>query len=118
MDVPSGGMHVQQQNSNSTYLNSVAQTIGAQGGPVYPKAIFEAWGSIKHLSEQDMRLVDAAHFDFRPSSDSPLLNAGVVHLPEAPPRKNGRAPDVGAYQSDDEQPWVPGCTFRPDCGPY
>ena len=60
-------------------------------------------------------LRDPANFDFRPGPSSPLRGAGVVRPPEAPAKPGGGRPDIGAYQADDEDPWVPGCTFSPAC---
>jgi hypothetical protein len=69
-------------------------------------------------------LHDAAHFDFRPRSDgvgSPLVGAGASVPPftdgsELPPGSN--VIDCGAYQAHEQaRSWVPGCTFKPECGP-
>ena len=62
-----------------------------------------------------MMLRDPTRFDFRPQASSPLVGSGVVHNPEVPRREDGKAPDVGAYQADDADPWRPGCTFHPAC---
>ena len=53
--------------------------------------------------------VAAATWFFRPWPDR---EAGP---PEAPAKPGGARPDIGAYQADDEDPWVPGCTFSPAC---
>ena len=33
----------------------------------------------------------------------------------APAKPGGGRPDIGTYQADDKDPWVPGCTFSPAC---
>ena len=108
-----------QQNMHSLFLNTAAELVSGQGGPLPPNASFAAWRAVVRLDEAAMRLRDPARFDFRPAASSPLVGAGEVHPPEVMPRRSGGdgewAPDVGAYQADDEQPWRPGCTFHPSC---
>eukprot|EP01043_Picozoa_sp_COSAG02_P027513 COSAG02_NODE_1628_length_11586_cov_3.954644_5_plen_729_part_00 len=104
-----------QQNLHSLFLNSAAKLISGQGGPRYPNASFEAWKGIARLDEASMQLRDPGNFDFRPTAGSPLVGAGETHPPEVKPRSDGRAPDVGAYQADDANPWRPGCTFHLTC---
>ena len=104
-----------QQNMHSLYLNTAAKLVTGQGGPLYPNATFVAWKGIARLGEAAMKLRDPANFDFRPLAASPLVGAGATHAPEVMPRPDGRAPDVGAYQADDADPWRPGCTFHPTC---
>lgn len=106
-----------QQNFHSIVLNTVAADVTGQGGPVWPQASFAAWKSVQRLNQSEMKLMDAAKFDFRPAPGSPLRGAGMVHEPEVPARSDGKAPDVGAYDGDDPDPWVPGCTFHPSCAP-
>jgi hypothetical protein len=50
--------------------------------------------------------------DFRPTAESPLVDAGIVF----PPYTNGfigNAPDIGAYEFEGEQ-WTAGCAI-PGC---
>lgn len=55
---------------------------------------------------QDSQLRDPDHLDFRPAPGSPLIDAGrAVEGITAP--FTGKAPDIGAYESDVE-PWLPG----------
>lgn len=75
----------------------------------------------------DPQLENAASFDYRPRSDSPLLNAGAPPGPFAPalqyvhplstePRPTAGAPDVGAYElPGPTTPIAPGW-FRVGCG--
>jgi hypothetical protein len=90
-------------------------TVHTQGGPLFPNASFAAWKAIARLDEAAMMLRDPTRFDFRPQAGSPLVGSGVVHSPQVPRREDGKAPDIGAYQADDADPWRPGCTFHPAC---
>ena len=113
---PCGNAGCVRGNNHSTFLNSVQRRVGTKhgGAPVEQTVAF--WGGMVHAAnESEMRLVAPAAFDFRPSSTSPLVGAGVVH-PPAPPAHGG-LPDAGAYQHDDTDPWVPGCTFHEECRP-
>lgn len=79
--------------------------------------MFALWASLYRGPLASARLVDPAHFDFRPGVDSPLRRAGVVHPPQAPATPDGHPPDIGAYQYGAEGAafWQPGCTFMPQC---
>ena len=118
------GWSIPQQNAHSVFLNSATTSVTGQGGPTANsthKAHYAAWAGMTwpahSYDQQDLRLRDVTRMDFRPTKSSPLRMSGVVHPPFVPPRVDGVAPDVGAYQSDcrDDDYWVPGCTFSTAC---
>lgn len=49
-----------------------------------------------------------AHYDFRPSATSPLVDAGAVVPPFTNGGYEGSAPDIGAYEYGG-QLWQAGC---------
>jgi len=110
--------HCNQSNANSVFYNSLAGGLngtmfsGPPGHCDLANCSFQEWeGMLSNVS--DLQLVDAHSYDFRPSASSPLRHAGV--LPRGATRMV--APDVGAYQFSDAEPWNAGCTFDPACGP-
>lgn len=75
---------------------------------------------IKHdnLFESDtgQYLRDPANWDFRPKKDSPLVDAGTLtdmnkfkYYEE--PHFVGKSPDIGAYEFDDQNYWIPGFRY-------
>lgn len=59
--------------------------------------------------------------DFRPKNDSPLIDAGIIttgkevpskHYTYRPFKYNGKAPDIGAYEYDEKQYWIPGRQYK------
>jgi hypothetical protein len=110
--------HCNQSNANSVFYNSLAGGLngtmfsGPPGHCDLANCSFQEWeGMLSNVA--DLQLVDAHSYDFRPSASSPLRHAGV--LPRGATRMV--APDVGAYQFSDAEPWNAGCTFDPACGP-
>ena len=83
---------------NKTHYGCECQAGGSPGGNF--TAVYNG---------SDLRLVDVAAHDYRPTHDSPLVDAGVVW----PPYTDGyvgAAPDIGAYEYGGERTaWV--------CGP-
>ena len=67
----------------------------------------------------ELLLKDVAAHDFRPLLQSPLVGAAVPVPPSGGGVGGGvdrtNAGDAGAYQHDDQDPWIPGCTFSPSC---
>jgi len=114
------------QNEHSLIANNAARTItGDSRGTDYP---FQA-NLVTNYQGEDLKLVAAARGDFRPQSDSPLVDAGTpmagldarvraaaesagtsIRLPNiAGPQARGRddAPDLGAYEHGEEA-WTAG----------
>ena len=99
-------------NRHSEWFNVAAHSVtgGSKAhAPMGPtrntSKVFE-----KIFEGNELGLVDVSGFDFRPNATSLLRGAGFVYPPYAP-RVDGKAPDIGAYQFDDEDPWVPGCSL-------
>ena len=71
-------------------------------------------GSVKAIyGGTDLKLSDPAHLDFRPTANSPLVDAGAV----VPPYTDGfvgARPDIGAYEFGGEF-WRAGCTTMEGC---
>ncbi len=61
----------------------------------------------------DLKLSDPARMDFRPTADSPLVDAGAV-VPPYTDGYVGTAPDVGAYEHGGEF-WQAGCVDMEGC---
>ena len=55
-------------------------------------------------------LKDPDHFDFRPASNSALIDAGVA-LPGYTDGFKGSAPDLGAYETGGDN-WKPGADWQ------
>ena len=106
-----------QQNNRTVMLNSAARND--VGEPCSCKSNWTGppGGTQRGIVEGDtaaqLKLVDPGGFDFRPAPDSPLVGAGVPYPPFTPP--GSAAFDAGAYQHDDAQPWIAGCTHSPLC---
>ena len=106
-----------EQNGNSSIFNSAA--LNDFG---YPCSCHNAsdqrhpggnQSAIFHGGLSSLKLVDVAHFDFRPQPSSPLVDKGVVW----PPLTDGfvgAAPDIGAYEYGGER-WLAGCQGLPGC---
>ena len=103
LDCPECHINMTQQNRNSEFRDSVNHRITGQSGPQPRAALFRMWENLLELPFEQLRLRDPLRFDFRPAKGSPLCGAG----------SGGH--DIGAYRSDDTDPWVPGCTFHPSC---
>ena len=91
------------QNANSMIFNNAALTItGDARGKAFPQS--ENVGS--NCQQKDLKLVDQAGRDFRPRSDSPLVDAGrrITGFTDG---HKGKAPDIGAYEHGGER-WIPG----------
>jgi hypothetical protein len=109
--------HCNQSNANSVFYNSLASGLngttfsGPPGHCDLTNCSFRVWKAM--LSNvSDLQLENPQRYDFRPSATSPLRHTGM------PPQQiAARAPDVGAYQFSDAEPWDAGCTFDPACGP-
>ena len=97
------------QNLHSTIANNAARTItGDNKGTPYKFAQNLA----NNYQGKDLLLVDPVHFDFRPQAGSPLVDAGKV-IPGITDGFQGKAPDIGAYESG-SPPWRAGITWRTD----
>ena len=111
--------HCNQSNANSVFYNSVAGGLngttfsGPPGHCDKDNCSFRVWEGMLSTASEDLVLRDPQRYDFRPSASSPLRRAGV----RPPGVDSGPVPDVGAYQFSDDEPWTPGCTFDPACGP-
>eukprot|EP01043_Picozoa_sp_COSAG02_P026433 COSAG02_NODE_1522_length_12158_cov_23.675263_5_plen_693_part_00 len=109
--------HCNQSNANSVFYNGLASGLngttfsGPPGHCDLTNCSFRVWKAMLN-NVSDLQLENPQHYDFRPSSTSPLRHAGMP-----PQHLAGMAPDVGAYQFSDAEPWNAGCTFDPGCGP-
>lgn len=108
-------------NGHSEFFNVVAHTIGGQGAnPATwrPRpsntAVFSNIFTGASNDASSLGLRNPGLFDFRPNATSPLRNAGFIYPPYAPTVENGKPPSIGAYEFDDADPWVPGCSL-PTC---
>jgi hypothetical protein len=104
-------------NGHSEFFNLVAHTIGGQG--VNPAtwrprpsntAVFSKVFAGESNDASSLGLRNPDSFDFRPNSTSPLRNTGFIFPPYAP-TVDGKPPSIGAYEFDDPDPWVPGCSL-------
>jgi hypothetical protein len=64
---------------------------------------------------EDRYFVDAAQFDFRPKPDGPLDATGVT-VPGIAEGTGGRAPSIGALETN-EEPWLAGADWMNDALP-
>ena len=110
-------------NRHSAFFNVVAHTVSGGGpGGIRPgpapntSKVFASVFSGETNTWRGLGLRDALAFDFRPSIASPLRQAGFIYPPYAP-TVGGKAPDIGAYQYEEDDPWVPGCTL-PTCDSF
>jgi hypothetical protein len=104
-------------NTDTVLLNSVVHRWSGKGGPdpTSHPSHFKAWGGMDTAVTDIGQFVDFSGFDFRPKpSATTMVGKGIVHPPEVPGPPNGHV-DAGAYQHDDQHPWIPGCTFAPEC---
>ena len=111
-------------NGHSEFFNLVAHTIGGQGAnPATwrPRpsntAVFSKVFTGESNDASSLGLRNPDSFDFRPNSTSPLRNSGFIFPPYAPTVDNGKPPSIGAYEFDDPDPWVPGCSLA-TCSEY
>lgn len=93
------------ENRYSTVFNNCAGALDSKwgGGPIP-----DGPNIGNNCLGKPPLLVDPANGDFRPAPGSPLIGSGKV-LPCAPASSTGKAPDIGAYQAEAEEYWIPGC---------
>jgi hypothetical protein len=97
--------------------NSVARNLATDIMTPWPLPILDTnnatkiWHGNVEGSTLWEQLRDPANLDFRPRTNSPLVNAGdiVVGITDD---FSGTAPDIGAYESDSAHYWIPGCRFE------
>lgn len=100
-------------NSHTLLFNNVGkEKTKGKATPIPQQVAF--YGGNVFGNGTGVELRDPDNYDFRPQSAT-LIGQGVAKIPFTPPGAN---PDVGAYQHDDKDPWVPGCTFKPECKLY
>ena len=116
---------LQQQNANSKTINNYAPVLTGQM-PHEVRRARELKPPLGELSnnyvprrpmltdprgpafrEDEPVLVNPAGFDFRPRPGSALIDAGRL-IEGITERLEGRAPDIGAYESGDAAYWIPG----------
>ena len=93
----------QNQNEDSLLINNAAPAIVSTRHRLQPPLPGDA---SNNFTERDARLMDVEKFDFRPQSDSPLVDAGRAVAGITAPFQ-GKAPDIGAYEFGGEN-WRPG----------
>ena len=102
--------------------NSIARNLAADVITTWPLPILDTnnatkiWhGNVlgKSLADQ---LRDPANLDFRPKAGSDLVDAGDI-VPGVTDGFSGAAPDIGAYEYDSANYWIPGCRFRKSTTP-
>jgi hypothetical protein len=98
---------LEEQNVNSKVMNNaVVKMIGNRRPDV------RCGGTLANNYVGDMKsvLMDADNLDFRPKPDSPLVDGGrpISGITDG---FAGKAPDIGAYESEVE-PWNPGITWE------
>ncbi|WP_168442573.1 right-handed parallel beta-helix repeat-containing protein [Pontiella desulfatans] len=114
--VPNGYGNTPPHNQNTLVCNTLADTM-------------VAWSTRKPDEKLNARLEhnltgagsvvnnlrDPEHLDFRPKPGSPLIDAGFnitqlpgEHIQVQIPDYVGSAPDIGAYEANDETYWIPG----------
>ena len=87
------------QNDNSQIFNNAARTVMDNRSKRTP---FPESPNLSHtFAGEDLKLLDAASYDFRPQADSPLVDAGL-EIPGFTEGSKGRAPDIGAYEHGGE----------------
>jgi hypothetical protein len=98
------------QNKNSMILNNAVQSMA--GNRQHPE--IRPGGVINGNYESDdvkLQLNDPERFDFRPKSDSVLIDCGQL-MSENKESFAGKAPDAGAYEYGRDY-WIPGITWNP-----
>ena len=92
------------ENTYSTLYNNAANQLASRwGGKPLPER-----ATISHnCCAERLPLRDPKSLDFRPEPGSALVDAGAV-IPGCEEPFAGRAPDIGAYESDAETYWIPG----------
>ncbi|VGO19330.1 CBM96 family carbohydrate-binding protein [Pontiella sulfatireligans] len=74
------------------------------------------WNGYLESGSASDQLRDVANLDFRPKSDSDLVDSGKV-IAGITDGYVGSAPDIGAYESGDSNYWIPGCQAAQACTP-
>ncbi|VGO16311.1 hypothetical protein PDESU_04902 [Pontiella desulfatans] len=99
-------------NENSVVKNNAGQRVDA-----WPFPILNPADALANLNASDAGMTlqtmlrDPDNLDFRPEAGS-LLEDGGVTVPNITDGFSGSAPDMGAYESDADYYWIPGCRFR------
>jgi hypothetical protein len=97
---------LRQQNSHSQTINNCARIVS--GTYIFERVKQPPPGRVcNNYTGQYPMLMDPAGLDFRPRAGSPLIDAGS-HIPGVTDCYQGKAPDVGAYESGGRR-WLPGC---------
>jgi hypothetical protein len=100
-------------NKNTTMVNNLSNRISANGRK-----------NVQPICQQVTNLVDAAelhlrdpkNLDFRPRSNSAIIDAGTILTNTEFSELNqssylGKAPDIGPYEFGDKNYWIPGFQY-------
>ena len=101
-------------NDGTITRNNAANKIAGHRSGSYqeypvPGIYDHNWNGYETLEDVKDQLVDPENFDFRPRSDSDLIDAGIA-VDGITGTFSGAAPDQGAYEYGGEM-WVPGTTW-------
>jgi len=101
---------LQRQNFWSEAVNNISRNL--VGSHKTENQLADSERIHHNLRGKDAKpfLKDPAKFDFRPVAGSPLLDAGVP-IPNYNDGFKGKAPDLGAYETDAE-PWTAGANWQ------
>ena len=111
-DVNEGQAGFEIRNANTATHNSIADSISAERNGYTPLNGTESnnWNGYLHTAfgdTSDAQMRDPNNLDFRPAPGSELIDAGLV-LPGFNDNFVGSAPDIGAYEHNDSNYWIPG----------
>ena len=101
-------------NEGTITRNNAANKIAGHRSGTYeeypvPGIYDHNWNGYEVGEDVKDQLIDPESFDFRPRSDSELIDAGMI-IDEITGTFTGSAPDQGAYEYGGEM-WVPGITW-------
>jgi hypothetical protein len=97
--------------------NSIAHNLAADVITNWPLTIIDPanktaiWHGNDIGKELESQLRDSVNLDFRPKADSDLVDGGTI-VPTITDGFVGAAPDIGAYEYNEPNYWIPGCQFE------
>ncbi|WP_435274130.1 putative Ig domain-containing protein [Psychrobium sp. nBUS_13] len=98
-------------NEFTKTVNNVADSISGHRVDVapVPGVVGANFNGVNHPQTISSLLRDPKNTDFRPAVNSVLVDAGeVISDPDYSHPSFGNAPDLGAYESGNENYWIPG----------